>query len=299
LGHFDTLLGYFWLKALKIDFRGAQGLPCGINTLYYKKSLFWLPGSIFRNFDVWMAIMQKISKFSVVLVPAVLFLSLAVLLACKGKEGDNPDALDSDSSYAFGMLMSNQLKGQFGFVGLSFDYKAFAEGFKDFNEEKETRITQEKAIELINAAFTQLQAREDEKTWLEGTKNREEGEAYLAANAARSGVITTASGLQYEVVKQGSGAKPGPDDSVRVHYEGTLIDGTVFDSSYARSQPAEFTVDAVIPGWVEGLQLMNEGSTYRFVIPSDLAYGPNGSGRIPPSATLVFTVELLSVIKQE
>jgi FKBP-type peptidyl-prolyl cis-trans isomerase len=255
--------------------------------------------------------MQKTGKFftrvarklqfpdkPIVFAAAVLFLSLTAFSACKEKEGESPDALDSDSSYAFGMLMSNQLKGQFGFAGLSFDYQAFTEGFKDFNEEKETRITQERAIELINAAFTQMQAREDEKAWLEGTKNREEGEAFLAENAARSGVITTASGLQYEVVKQGSGAKPGPNDSVRVHYEGALIDGTVFDSSYARNQPTEFTVDAVISGWKEGLQLMSEGSTYRFVIPPDLAYGSSGSGRIPPSATLVFTVELLSVIKE-
>jgi len=241
--------------------------------------------------------MHNKSKFFTVFAATVLFLSLAALSACKGKGGESSDALDSDSSYAFGMLMANQLNGQFGLTGLSFDYKAFAEGFKDFNEEKETRITQEKAIELINAAFTQMQAKEEEKTWLEGTKNREEGEAFMAANAEKSEVKTTASGLQYEVVKQGSGAKPGPDDSVRVHYEGTLIDGTVFDSSYARSQPTEFAIDAVISGWKEGLQLMNEGSTYRFVIPPDLAYGSSGTGPIPPGATLIFTVELISVIK--
>jgi len=257
-----------------------------------------LPGSMFRNFITWIIMMFNKSKFFTVFAAAVLLLSLTAFSACKGKGSDNLDTLDSDSSYAFGMLMSNQLQGQFGVYGLGFDYKAFADGFKDYNEGKETRITQEKAIELINALFTRMQASEDEKIWLEGTKNREEGEAYLTANAARSGVITTASGLQYEVVKQGSGAKPSPDDSVRVHYEGTLIDGTVFDSSYARNQPSEFTVNYVIPGWIEGLQLMNEGSTYRFVIPSDLAYGPNGSGPIPPNATLIFTVELISVMKE-
>jgi len=120
----------------------------------------------------------------------------------------------------------------------------------------------------------------------------------MAENAARSGVTTTTSGLQYEVIKQGSGVKPGPDDSVRVNYEGTLIDGTVFDSSYASGQPIEFLLNAVIPGWIEGLQLMNEGSTYRFVIPPDLAYGSYGSGPIPPEATLIFTVDLLSVLKE-
>jgi len=223
-------------------------------------------------------------------------LSLTAFSACKGKGSENPDALDSDTSYAFGMLMSNQLQGQFGIYGIGFDYQAFTDGFKDYNEGNETRLTQEKAIELISAAFTRMQAAEEEKIWLEGTKNREEGEAYLAANAARSGVVTTASGLQYEVIKQGSGAKPGPNDSVRVNYEGSLIDGTVFDSSYTRGEPIEFLVDAVIPGWQEGVQLMNEGSTYRFVIPSGLAYGAYGSGPIPPEATLIFTVELLSVI---
>jgi FKBP-type peptidyl-prolyl cis-trans isomerase len=242
--------------------------------------------------------MQKISRIFLVSAVMVLFLLLTVFAGCKEKGSGSADALDSDSSYAFGMLMANQLMGQFGMVGLRFDYKAFADGFKDFNEANETRITQEKAIELINAAFNKLQAMDEERFSLEGTKNREEGEAYMAENAARSGVTTTASGLQYEVVKQGSGAKPGPYDSVRVNYEGTLIDGTVFDSSYEDGQPIEFMLDAVIPGWTEGLQLMNEGSTYRFVIPSDLAYGPYGSGPIPPEATLIFTVELLSVIPE-
>jgi FKBP-type peptidyl-prolyl cis-trans isomerase len=242
--------------------------------------------------------MQKINRVFLISAAMVLFLSLTVFSACKGKESVSADAMDSDSSYAFGMLMANQLMGQFGMVGLRFDYQAFAEGFKDFNEANETRITQDKAIELINAAFEKLQAEEEEKLLLEGSKNREEGETYMAGNAARSGVNTTSSGLQYEVVKQGSGARPGPNDSVRVNYEGSLIDGTVFDSSYDDGQPIEFMLDAVIPGWTEGLQLMNEGSTYRFVIPSDLAYGPYGSGPIPPEATLIFTVELLSVIPE-
>jgi FKBP-type peptidyl-prolyl cis-trans isomerase len=278
-------------------------LPCGINTLMIKKASYGTQGSqaagvCTPEFYFLDNTMYSKRKFFTVFPVTVLLFSLVALSACKGKEVDNPDALDSDSSYAFGMLLSNQLQGQFGIYGLGFDYQAFTDGFKDYNEGNETRITQEKAIELINTAFTRMQAAEEEKNWLEGTKNREEGEAYLAANAARSGVITTASGLQYEVVKQGNGAKPGPDDSVRVHYEGTLIDGTVFDSSYTRNQPAEFALSYVIPGWTEGVQLMNEGSTYRFVIPYDLAYGPNGSGPIPPNATLIFTVELISVLKE-
>ena len=224
----------------------------------------------------------------------ILLLTLSVISACKKQE--NPDALDSDTSYAFGMLMANQMNGQMGLRDIHFDYEAFMEGFKDFNEANETRLTQEKAVEKINMAVTQLQAKNDEQLWLEGEKNREEGEAYMAANGVRSGVTTTASGLQYEVISQGSGPKPGPEDMVRVHYEGSLVNGEVFESSFD-DEPVEFSVQGVIQGWVEGIQLMNEGSTYRFVIPSDLAYGANGAGPIPPSATLIFKVELLSILK--
>ena len=142
----------------------------------------------------------------------------------------------------------------------------------------------------------QLQNQMDEETWLEGEKNREEGEAYMAENRQRNNVITTPSGLQYEVLVEGSGERPGPEDTVQVHYEGTFIDGTEFDSSYARGVPAEFALYQVIKGWTEGLQLMREGSTYRFVIPSDLGYGPGGRGSIPPNSTLVFKVELLSIL---
>ena len=220
-----------------------------------------------------------------------LFLFMAIFLACK--KAENPDALDKDTSYAFGMLIANQM----GATDLRFDYQAFMEGFRDFNEARETRLTQEQAIEKINQVFAQLQSQSDDDLWLQGEKNREEGEAFMAANGAQSGVFTTPSGLQYNVITQGNGEKPGPEDYVRVHYEGTLINGEVFDSSYMRGQPAEFPLNGVIAGWTEGVQLMNEGSVYRFVIPSDLAYGPYGSGPIPPGATLVFTVELLSIIK--
>ena len=218
------------------------------------------------------------------------------LFACKKKD-EIPDALDKDTSYAFGMLMANQMNGQLGITDLHFDYDAFKEGFRDFNEARETRLTQDKAIEKINEVFIKLQSQQNEDRWLEGEKNREEGEAYLATNKQRSGVVTTPSGLQYEVLTEGSGKKPGPDDTVRVHYEGTYINGATFDSSYQRGEPAEFPLNAVISGWTEGLQLMSEGSTYRFFIPSDLAYGLEGRGTIPPNATLIFRVELLSIVK--
>jgi len=235
-------------------------------------------------------------KFSI-FIKAVFVLLICVGLLGACKKGDKPaeDALDSDSSYAFGMLMASQMKGGMGVDDLKFDYDAFKEGFKAFNEAKETRLSIEQAGNKIDEVMNRIQAKNDEKTWLEGEKNRTEGEAYLAENRNKPGVITTASGLQYEVIVQGNGAKPAATDEVRVHYEGSLLDGTVFDSSYSRGEPIEFPLNMVIPGWTEGVQLMNTGSTYRFVIPSDLAYGPSGAGgAIPPNATLIFKVELLS-----
>ena len=238
--------------------------------------------------------MNKAKKFSAISVVLVLFLSLSLVLACKKGE-NSTEVLDSDTSYAFGMLMANQLAGM-GVTDLRFDYKAFTEGFKAFNEAAETRMTTEEAMDKISIAYRQLQSQVEEKRWIEGTKNSEVGEAYLAKNAARSEVTTTYSGLQYEVVTRGTGKKPGLNDTVRVHYEGTFIDGTVFDSSYMRGEPLEFPLGGIIAGWTEGLQLMNEGSIFLFAIPPDLAYGANGSGTIPPSSTLLFKIELISVV---
>jgi len=210
---------------------------------------------------------------------------------------NSAEAMDKDTSYAFGMLMANQLVGQFGITGMQFDYDAFKEGFRDYIEARGTRLTQEKSMEKINTAFSKLQARQEEEMLLEGKKNLEEGEAYLAANKRRPNVITTSSGLQYEVLTEGRGAKPKPGDTVKVHYEGTLINGSVFDSSYQRGQPTEFSLEYIIPGFAEGLQLMREGSTYRLFIPPNLAYGSAGNGPIPPNATLIFRIELLSIVR--
>lgn len=223
-----------------------------------------------------------------------LFFCAALFLSC-GNRNEQPsaDALDSDTSYAFGMFIASQM----GLHDFSFDYDAFRDGFRDFNEGRELRITQNMAMEKISEAFNRFYAQEEERMWLEGERNREEGEAYMAENAIRSGVTTTASGLQYEVIVQGTGERPGPTDVVRVHYEGTLIDGTVFDSSFRRGEPIEFPLDRVISGWTEGLQLMQEGSTFRFVIPPHLAYGPSGAGPIPPNATLIFLVEFISIVR--
>ncbi|MDR2258453.1 MAG: FKBP-type peptidyl-prolyl cis-trans isomerase [Treponema sp.] len=188
-------------------------------------------------------------------------------------------------SYAFGLVMGSDLKQ----TGLEFDYPAFTGGFKTGVEGGEAPYTREEAVEIVQAAFEEFMARNAET-------NRIREIAFLEENGGREGVITTESGLQYEVISEGSGEKPSAADTVRVNYEGTLTDGTVFDSSYERGEAAEFPLNRVIPGWTEGLQLMRVGSSYRFYIPSSLAYGGQGAGQIIPAyATLVFTVELLEI----
>lgn len=177
---------------------------------------------------------------------------------------------------------------------------AFMAGLTDVLEGRELKLTQEE----INTEMSTFQKASTEKREAErlaqGETNVEEGKAYLAENATREGVTVTESGLQYEVITEGEGARPGPEDTVEVHYRGTLLDGREFDSSYKRNQTASFALNQVIPGWTEGLQLMPAGSKYKFAIPSELAYGSGGAGgMIGPNATLLFEVELISVKPKE
>ena len=159
-------------------------------------------------------------------------------------------------------------------------------------------LTQEQVMEIQKNFAQRLQAKRETEMKLAATKNQTEGEAFLAKNKSAAGVKSTASGLQYKVVTEGKGPKPAPTDQVKVHYTGTLLDGTKFDSSVDRGQPAQFALNAVIPGWTEGLQLMPVGSKYTFWIPSALAYGDRGTpGPIGPNATLKFEVELLEIVK--
>ena len=190
-------------------------------------------------------------------------------------------------SYALGLSMGNNFKSS-GIQTLS--VTDFANGVKAVYEGEKPEMTYDEAKQVINDFFTQLQREVNDR-------NRAEGEAFLAENKKKSGVVVLPSGLQYEVLTEGKGKKPAATDRVQCHYHGTLINGEVFDSSIERGEPAVFGVSQVIPGWVEALQLMPEGSKWRLFIPSDLAYGENGAGgKIAPNSTLIFDVELLKVL---
>ena len=189
-------------------------------------------------------------------------------------------------SYALGLSMGQNLMGS----GVDkIVYADFAQGLQDVLEHAQPKVSYQEAQALLNKFFTDLEqqiAREQKAA----------GEKFLAENAKRAGVKTTASGLQYEVIEATLGQKPKASDKVRVHYEGTLTDGTVFDSSYKRGEPITFGLNQVIKGWTEGLQLMSVGSKYKLYIPYELGYGAQGAGgSIPPYATLIFTVELLGI----
>jgi FKBP-type peptidyl-prolyl cis-trans isomerase len=161
---------------------------------------------------------------------------------------------------------------------------------------EKTALSQEEALKIRQDFMTKLQAKRAAEEKAKAETNKKAGDEFLAKNKSKKGVTTTASGLQYEVVKAGTGPKPKDTDTVQVHYTGTLLDGTKFDSSVDRGEPATFPLKGVIPGWTEGLQLMPVGSKYKFYIPSNLAYGENGPGPIGPNAVLTFEVELLKIM---
>lgn len=189
-------------------------------------------------------------------------------------------------SYALGISMGNNFMRS-GIEKL--DYSDFAAGVKAAYESDYSQMTTDTAKRVVNEFFAMMEERIKDV-------NKKAGEQYLAENAKRPEVRTTASGLQYEIIKEGEGASPKPNDSVTVHYTGALIDGRVFDSSVERGEPATFGVTQVIPGWVEALQMMKPGSEWRIFVPSNLAYGPQGAGGIiGPNMTLIFDIKLIKV----
>ena len=198
-------------------------------------------------------------------------------------------------SYALGHNIGHQLIG----MGLqkSLNIEDYTAAIADVLQGREPKMSHSEVNEVLEHYFTELEERQQAEAAERGKAAKGEGEAFLNRNKLRPEVTTTPSGLQYEVVKQGTGRQPKASDTVRCHYEGTLIDGTVFDSSYRRNQPAEFGLRQVIAGWTEGVQLMKEGSIFKFYIPYNLAYGERGAGAdIPPYAALIFTVELIAVL---
>ena len=197
-------------------------------------------------------------------------------------------------SYALGMSIAQNLLNS-GVMNL--EYKDFADGVKDILSGNETAISMEEAGNVLDEMFKEIEEEKKAKNEAIGAAFKKEGEEFLAENAKKEGVVVLPSGLQYKVIKKGTGKTPGPASRVRCHYEGCFTDGSVFDSSYRRGEPAVFGLNQVIRGWTEGLQLMNEGAKYELYIPYQLAYGEAGAhGAIPPCAALKFTVELLEVL---
>ena len=225
---------------------------------------------------------------------------VSALSACQ-EQAKEPDPMTLDTpekrlSYGIALRMGERMVAD----GMAMDVDAYALGMRDAFEGAEARLTEEEITAEMMAFQEKMEAERAGEQAALSEGNSEAGTAFLAENAQREGVTVTESGLQYEVVKAGTGATPGVDDQVEVHYRGTLIDGTVFDSSYDRGQTVTFGVTQVIAGWTEALQLMQEGATYKLYIPSDLAYGAGGAGQvIGPNATLIFDVELVAIVASE
>jgi len=203
-------------------------------------------------------------------------------------------------SYALGMNIGKGLGDNLKKQSVEVDWDLVSQGMKAAAAGKETRLTQEEAQAVLNEVQTELRKQQQEKAQQAATANKTEGEAFLATNKDKEGVVTLPSGLQYKILTAGTGPKPTATDSVVCNYRGTLINGTEFDSSYKKGQPATFPVSGVIKGWTEALQLMPVGSKWQLYIPSNLAYGERGAGAdIGPNATLIFEIELLSIKEKE
>ena len=197
-------------------------------------------------------------------------------------------------SYALGIGIGSQLR-DLGATELN--ATDFAQAVADMIAGREPAVDQHEAQQLVNEFIQTAETRKQQEMAAKGKVHKEAGEKFLAENAKKAGIVTLPSGLQYEVLNEGTGRKPKATDQVRCHYEGTLIDGTVFDSSYKRNQPATFACNQVIKGWTEALTMMPVGSKWELYIPQELAYGDRESGKIPPFSMLIFTVELLEIVK--
>lgn len=212
----------------------------------------------------------------------------------KGAVPENDD-VKQHASYAIGVNIGRQLLSE----GAEVDAEQLIQGLRDALAKKKPALSDVEMQKAIAAFSADVQAKAAEKAKAAGEKNKKEGESFLADNKQKKGVTTTKTGLQYKVLKSGEGKSPKKTDTVKVHYHGTLTDGTVFDSSVERMEPAEFPVDRVIPGWTEALLAMKVGDKWQIVIPPELGYGERGTpgGPIPPNSVLVFDVELLEIVE--
>lgn len=242
--------------------------------------------------------MKKINTLTI----SALASAMLLVTGCSTNNGNQESAVKSVSvteqssatekvGYSLGYMMAEGNKD----AVQDLDLDTFEQGFRDGYEGNDSALTQEQMEEVL-----MTYQKEQEEKFVQDMQNKAEenkaaGEAFLAENAKKEGVQVTDSGLQYKVIEAGTGKSPKATDIVEVNYEGKLIDGTVFDSSYERGEPIEFPLNQVIAGWTEGLQLMKEGGKYEFYIPADIAYGEAGNAGIEPNSTLIFTVELLSV----
>lgn len=233
--------------------------------------------------------------------PAVALCALVALAACQQQSPPEPAAVALDTpeqrlSYGVALGLGRNMAND----GMTIDVDAFAEGLRDALSGAAQKLSDED-IQAEMVAFQQrIDAEREANSQALGQANAAAATVFLTENGAREGVLTTPSGLQYEVLEAGAGASPGANDRVQVHYRGTLLDGTEFDSSYARGEPVVFGVGQVISGWTEALQLMQVGAKYKLFIPSDLAYGAGGAGDlIGPNAALIFEVELLDIPSQQ
>jgi FKBP-type peptidyl-prolyl cis-trans isomerase FklB len=225
---------------------------------------------------------------------AIIGMTVAVFAV---QAGDKPELTDENSqiNYSLGYQVGGDLKRQ----QVEVNSDVLLQGIEDAVTGSEPAMSPEKMRATLIELKRKVIAQQREERAAEMKKNLEAGEAFLAENAGKEGIVTLPSGLQYRVIEAGTGSQPKPDDTVTVHYRGTLIDGTEFDSSYSRNQPASFRADRVVPGWREALPLMKEGAKWELFLPAKLAYGERGAGKIPANSTLIFEVELLSIAQQE
>lgn len=227
-------------------------------------------------------------KLSWITILSLLLLA-APLLAAENIQFKNDK---EKASYIIGVNIGNNLKQ----MPMQVDQDLFLKGFKDALSGAKLQLSDDEIRRVMTDLQKEMSAKQAEVMKTVGEKNKKEGEAFLAENKKKEGVKTLASGLQYKVIKEGTGKSPKATDKVTTHYQGTFIDGVIFDSSYQRGEPATFPVNGVIPGWTEALQLMKVGSKWQLFVPAKLAYGEKGAGpKIGPNAVLIFTVELLAI----